>query len=136
MDSRNCKNNTTEPVSLANQIERMGRALTANELADLLTVSKITILKKAKSGRIPSFHIGANVRFDPRSVARWLRRMGVKLNRKVKGVESVATLNTLGGGLTRTASIRNASKPWPGFRPALQESKSAPERLTARPMPI
>jgi len=52
----------------------MGRALTANELAGMLTVSKVTIFKQAKAGRIPSFRIGTCVRFDPRSVAQWLRR--------------------------------------------------------------
>jgi excisionase family DNA binding protein len=74
MESCNSKNSTTEPLSLADRIERMGRALTANELAEMLTVSKITIFKQAKAGRIPSFRVGTCVRFDPRSVAQWLRR--------------------------------------------------------------
>ena len=59
--------------TLADQIERIGRALTANELANMLNVSKITIFKLAKAGRIPSFRIGTCVRFDPRAVANWLR---------------------------------------------------------------
>ena len=63
-----------EPLSLADRIERRKRALTAAELADLLTVSRITIFKQAKAGRIPSFRIGTCVRFDPKSVAQWLRR--------------------------------------------------------------
>ncbi len=69
-----CKENSTEPLSLADRIERIGRALTANELAEMLTVSKITIFKQAKAGRIPSFRVGTCVRFDPRSVAQRLRR--------------------------------------------------------------
>lgn len=69
-----CNENRTEPLSLADRIERMDRALTANELAEMLTVSKITIFKLAKAGRIPSFRVGTCVRFDPRSVAQWLRR--------------------------------------------------------------
>jgi len=64
-----------EPLSLANRIERMGRALTADELAEMLTVSRITIFKLAKAGRIPCFRIGTCVRFDPRAVANWLRKM-------------------------------------------------------------
>jgi excisionase family DNA binding protein len=66
--------NSTEPLSLADRIERIERALTANELAEMLTVSKITIFKQAKAGRIPSFRVGSCVRFDPRAVAQWLRR--------------------------------------------------------------
>lgn len=50
-----------------------GHALTANELANILAVSHVTIFKHAKAGRIPSFHIGTCVRFDPRTVADWLR---------------------------------------------------------------
>ena len=62
-----------QALSLADEIEHFGRALTASELADILNVSKITIFKHAKAGRIPSFRIGSCVRFDPRAVANWLR---------------------------------------------------------------
>jgi len=64
-----------EPLSLANRIERMGRALTADQLAEMLTVSRITVFKLAKAGRVPCFRIGTCVRFDPRAVATWLRKM-------------------------------------------------------------
>jgi excisionase family DNA binding protein len=73
MESCN-ENSSTEPLYLADRIERIGRALTANELAEMLTVSRITIFKQAKAGRIPSFRIGTCVRFDPRAIATWLRR--------------------------------------------------------------
>jgi len=66
---------TADQVSLPDRIERMGRALTADELASILTVSRITIFKQAKAGRIPSFRIGTCVRFDPKVVAQWLRAM-------------------------------------------------------------
>ena len=61
------------PITLIEQIERTGRALTADDLARLLSVSRITIFKQAKAGRIPSFRIGTCVRFDPQAVAKWLR---------------------------------------------------------------
>ena len=72
MQSCNPQDSTAEPMSLSDRIERIGRALTADELASMLTVSRITIFKQAKAGRIPSFRI---MRFDPKSVARWLRAM-------------------------------------------------------------
>jgi len=62
-------------TSLADSIASMGRALTADELAKILAVSKITIFKQAKAGRIPSFRIGTCVRFCPAAVAQWLRTM-------------------------------------------------------------
>jgi excisionase family DNA binding protein len=61
--------------SLPDQIERIPHALTAAELAQLLAVSRITLFKLAKAGRIPAFRIGTCVRFDPRAVANWLRQM-------------------------------------------------------------
>lgn len=64
----------SEVLSLPDQVERIGHALTAVELANLLAVSRITVFKQAKAGRIPCFRIGSCVRFDPRAVAQWLRR--------------------------------------------------------------
>ena len=45
-------------ITLAEDIERTDHALTADDLAKLLSVSRITIFKQAKAGRIPSFRIG------------------------------------------------------------------------------
>ena len=61
------------PLSLADRIERFGRALNATQLAGILAVSRIVVYKLAKKGRIPSFRVGTCVRFDPRAVANWLR---------------------------------------------------------------
>ena len=61
-------------VALADRIERFGRAMTATQLAALLSVSRILLYRLAKKSRIPSFRIGTCVRFDPRAVATWLRK--------------------------------------------------------------
>jgi excisionase family DNA binding protein len=61
-------------VSLAEQIEKMGRALTADDLSELLSVSKVQIYKMASARTIPSFRVGLCLRFDPHSVAAWLRK--------------------------------------------------------------
>jgi excisionase family DNA binding protein len=75
MELWNSQNRSAETMSLPDRIERIGRALTADELARMLTVAKVTIFKQAKAGRIPSFRIGSCVRFDPKMVAQWLRKM-------------------------------------------------------------
>jgi excisionase family DNA binding protein len=64
--------------SLASRLKEIGHAMTADELAGFLKVSRLTILRRAKRGSIPSFHIGACVRFDPSNIARWLIEMGVQ----------------------------------------------------------
>lgn len=61
-------------LSLAERIERIGHAVTAEDIARILNISRITIFKHAAAGRIPSFRIGTSVRFDPRSIAQWLRK--------------------------------------------------------------
>jgi excisionase family DNA binding protein len=62
-------------MSIADKIEKLDHALTAADLAKFLSVSQVTIFKQAAAGRIPSFHVGTCVRFDPRAVAHWLRSM-------------------------------------------------------------
>jgi excisionase family DNA binding protein len=61
-------------LTLAERIERIDHAITAKELARLLNVSKITMFKQCKTGRVPCFRIGTSVRFDPKLVAAWLRK--------------------------------------------------------------
>jgi excisionase family DNA binding protein len=50
----------------------MDRALTVEQLAVLLSMSKRTIYEHAASKRIPCFKIGSSVRFDPDELANWL----------------------------------------------------------------
>ena len=44
-------------MSLASRIKAIHRALTAEELAELLQVARLTILRRAKPGSIPSFGV-------------------------------------------------------------------------------
>src|SRR4029077_1186113 len=62
--------------TLADQIAEFEGALTARQLSELLSVSALTVFKMAKSARLPSFRIGASVRFCPATIARWLRERG------------------------------------------------------------
>jgi len=64
--------------SLASRVRGMHGALDAEELAKLLGVAKVTILRRAKRGMIPSFRIGTMVRFDPQAISRWLLEQGVQ----------------------------------------------------------
>jgi excisionase family DNA binding protein len=65
----------SEANSLPDRIAQFDHALTAVELAELLSISRVTVFKLAKSGRIPCFRIGTCVRFDPQAVASWLRKI-------------------------------------------------------------
>jgi excisionase family DNA binding protein len=67
-----------ELMSLASRINAIHRALTAEELAELLQMSRITILRRAKRGSIPSFRVGSCVRFDSAAIAKWLMQQGVR----------------------------------------------------------
>lgn len=60
-------------LGLASQIASYKRALTPDEVAELLGLGKVTILRWARASRIPSFKLGAQVRFDPRLLAEWVK---------------------------------------------------------------
>lgn len=70
--------------SLASRVRGMHGALTADELAKLLSMAKVTILRRAKRGAIPSFRVGSMVRFDPAAVSKWLLEQGVRSMREKK----------------------------------------------------
>ena len=59
---------------LYERIERIGHAITAREVAELLGISQITVYKMAARAQLPSFRIGSAVRFDPRAIGEWLRK--------------------------------------------------------------
>ncbi len=65
-------------MSLASRINARRGAMTADDLAQMLNVSRLTILRRAKRGTIPSFRIGSCVRFDPANITKWLVEMGVR----------------------------------------------------------
>ena len=53
------------------------KAWTADELAEVLSISRKHILRMAKAQRMPSYRIGGSVRFDPSATATWLESRSV-----------------------------------------------------------
>ena len=68
----------TELLSLVDRLKTFDHAMTPDDLAALLNVSRLTIIRKAKKGIIPSFRVGTCVRFDPRAIAFWLKNHGAQ----------------------------------------------------------
>jgi excisionase family DNA binding protein len=64
---------------LPSRIERCKGALTAPALATLLGMSRTTIYEMAATNRLPYYRIGCMVRFDPVTIAEWLRSQSVPL---------------------------------------------------------
>lgn len=62
------------PQGIREMIAGFNRALTAEEIAGLLGVSKQMIRKQSRAGSIPSFRIGTSVRFDPKKLCEWYER--------------------------------------------------------------
>jgi excisionase family DNA binding protein len=65
-------------LSIASVLQGRHCVMTADELAKFLKMSRITILRRAKRGLIPSFRVGSCVRFDSGAISKWLREQGVK----------------------------------------------------------
>ena len=62
--------------SLADILKGMKRAMTAAELAALLSISRQQIYKLAAQSRVPYFRISGSLRFDPGVIAQWLTERG------------------------------------------------------------
>jgi excisionase family DNA binding protein len=67
-----------ESESLASLVRRRRRAWTAEELAEVLSLSRKHIYKLAKKGRMPSMRIGGAIRFDPHATAAWLESKAIQ----------------------------------------------------------
>ena len=60
-------------MNLIEQLESRNGAMKASELCALLGVDNKHVYRMAAKGKLPSFHVGGAVRFDPQEVASWLR---------------------------------------------------------------
>jgi len=59
-------------LKISERIASHTKALTADELADIMNIDRVTVYRQAKEGILPSFRIGTCVRFCPRTVSEWL----------------------------------------------------------------
>ena len=84
MSTENNKTGRNTPESaaatdLVRRLQERSTALKARDLAQLFGVTQQHIYKLAAKGVIPSFRVGAAVRFDPSVVADWLKRKGMSV---------------------------------------------------------
>jgi len=57
----------------------MNKLLDAKEVAEILSVSKARVYELTRRHLIPHTHIGRQVRYDPDSLAEWVRAGGQSL---------------------------------------------------------
>jgi excisionase family DNA binding protein len=69
---------SSESESLASLVRQRRTAWTAEELAEVLSLSRKHIYKLAKKGRMPSLRIGGAIRFDPHATAAWLESKAIQ----------------------------------------------------------
>jgi excisionase family DNA binding protein len=67
----------TQPTAVTDIIRAKGSFWTADELAEVLSVSRKHIYKLAKGGRIPCYRMGGTIRFDPEATAQWLEKRAI-----------------------------------------------------------
>ena len=61
-------------MNLPDEVESQQRALKAEWLAEKLNISTKTLYRHANKGSLPCIRIRGCVRFNPKSVADWLRK--------------------------------------------------------------
>jgi len=59
-------------MTLIEQLRSKKKALTVEELADLLCIAVRTLYKEVEDDHIPFFRVRTAIRFDPHQVADWL----------------------------------------------------------------
>jgi excisionase family DNA binding protein len=59
-------------MTLVEQLRARKKALTVEELADLLGVAARTLYKEVEDGHVPFFRVRTSIRFDGHQVAEWL----------------------------------------------------------------
>jgi excisionase family DNA binding protein len=64
-------------MTLIQVLESREKALTVQEVAELLGVSDKHIYEMSADGTLPAFYVGRSVRLDPQDVADWLRKKGL-----------------------------------------------------------
>jgi excisionase family DNA binding protein len=70
--------NFTSAHSLASKLLARKSLMAPNEVAETLNISRLTVLRWAKKGVLPSVRMRNKVMFDPGNIARWLVSHGVK----------------------------------------------------------
>jgi excisionase family DNA binding protein len=66
-------NSQSQSTSIEGRIRSFGRALSVAELADILNVAPLTLLRWVKAKRVPFFRLGRTIRFCPATISRWLQ---------------------------------------------------------------
>jgi excisionase family DNA binding protein len=61
-------------MTLIEQLRSKRKALTVEELADLLCIAVRTLYKEVEENHIPFFRVRTSIRFDGQQVADWLER--------------------------------------------------------------
>jgi excisionase family DNA binding protein len=117
----------------ADSIEQFDHALSASELAQLLSVHRLTIYRAAKSGALRSFRINSCIRFSPRAVAAWLRERGARRSAvsvtKPNSKRSLRSTAKAGARSAKSATTRLAGDATSGS--AAKSSNSSDTSMTA-----
>lgn len=66
-----------QPTRITDIIRNHRTFWTADELSEVLAISRKHVYKLAKSGRIPCYRMGGAIRFDPEDTAQWLEERAI-----------------------------------------------------------
>ena len=64
-------------MGIAEQIEKLEHAMSVADVSKVLQLHSKTIRRQMRSNGLPYFKVGKTVRFDPKSIATWLRKQSV-----------------------------------------------------------
>lgn len=62
----------SKTVTLVEQLRTRSRAMTVEDLSEVLAMSVRALYREVEEGRIPYFKVRTSIRFDPHQLADWL----------------------------------------------------------------
>ena len=65
---------TNTPFNVISRLEAVGRLLSVDEVAEVLSLSKFTIYRMSQKRQIPSLMLGGTRKFDPSTLIAWLAK--------------------------------------------------------------
>ncbi|MGD0938998.1 MAG: helix-turn-helix domain-containing protein [Terracidiphilus sp.] len=73
-------------MTISEKVESIDHAITVSELSALLHLGKTAIYDMARRAALPHYRISGSLRFDPQTIAEWLREHTIEnpLRRKRK----------------------------------------------------
>jgi excisionase family DNA binding protein len=69
------QNDNRAPIDIRDKLASFNRAMRVEDVSALLNIAPKTVYRLASKNVLPSFKVGASLRFNPSALAKWLGKV-------------------------------------------------------------